>query len=71
MNKLKAILIVGALLAIALVIYRGVDWGKCGIAEYDLKRNTEFSWVTGSCMVERANGERIYLNQMRGYEGSE
>lgn len=71
MNKLKTIIIVVALLAIALVIYRGLDWGKCGIASYDLKRNTEFSWVTGSCMVERANGERIYLKQLRGMEGGE
>lgn len=68
MNKLKGILIAIALLAIALVVYRGLDWSKCGIAGYDLKRDTTFSWVTGSCMVERANGERIYLNQMRGYE---
>lgn len=71
MNKLKAILLVVVLCAIALVIYRGFDWGKCSVASYDLKRDTEFSWVTGNCMVERANGERIYLNQMRGYEGSE
>ncbi|MGL4352770.1 MAG: hypothetical protein ACRCTP_02295 [Aeromonas popoffii] len=71
MNKLKTIIIMVVLLAIALVFYRGLDWSKCGIASYDLKRNTEFSWVTGSCMIERANGERIYLKQLRGMEGGE
>lgn len=71
MNKLKTFLATLAIVAIALVFWRGIDFGKCGIASYDLKRNTEFSWVTGSCMVERANGERIYLKQLRGMEGGE
>lgn len=68
MNKLKASLIIIVLLVIALLGYRGMDFFKCKTAAYDLKRSTEFSWITGNCMVERGNGERIYLNQMRGYE---
>lgn len=71
MSTLKTILTMLVILLIALVLWRGVDFGKCGIASYDLKRDTEFSWVTGNCMVERANGERIYLKQLRGMEGGE
>lgn len=71
MKKLKGFLALAAFVVVALVFWRGVDFGKCGIASYDLKRDTEFSWVTGNCMVERTNGERIYLNQMRGMEGGE
>lgn len=68
MNKLKGLLLVAVVLLVALLAYRGMDYFKCLTASYDLKRDTEFSWVTGNCMVERGNGERIYLNQMRGYE---
>lgn len=71
MKNLKMFLGVVAVAIIVLVFWRGVDYAKCGIASYDLKRDTEFSWVTGNCMVERANGERIYLKQLRGMEGGE
>lgn len=71
MKNLKMFLVTLTIAAIAMVFWRGVDWGKCGVASYDLKRDTEFSWVTGSCMVERANGERIYLKQLRGMESGE
>lgn len=69
MNKLKSTLIVAAVIAVIILFTRGFDFAKCSIAQYDLKRTTEFSWLTGSCMVERANGERIYLDKLRGMEG--
>ena len=69
MDKLKVILIVLAAAVVALVLYRGYDFAKCKIASYDLNRKTEFSWVTGNCMVERPSGERVYLHMLRGMEG--
>ncbi len=49
----------------ALSVFRVAPWSSCFIAQYDLKRETNFSWLTGKCMVTRANGERVYLDQMR------
>lgn len=64
--KTKHIVVGSALLIlIAMMTFRIVPWGSCFIAQYDLKRETNFSWVTGKCMVTRANGERVYLDQMR------
>lgn len=68
-NSMKSWLLSVFVVVLALVLYRGYDFAKCSIASYDLKRPTEFSWVTGNCMVERPSGERIYLNQLRGMEG--
>ena len=69
MDKLKAILLAILVAVIALVLYRGYDFTKCGVASYDLNRKTGFSWVTGNCMVERPSGERVYLHMLRGMEG--
>lgn len=58
-------------LAIAIIVVlvglftRGGDWISCIVAASDLGRKTEFSWISGKCMVYRANGEKIYLNQIR------
>ncbi|MGL5567053.1 MAG: hypothetical protein ACRDC4_15115 [Plesiomonas sp.] len=65
MNKWLVGGIVAFIIAAVLMIVRVVPWTKCVLAEYDLKRETSFSWVTGKCMVTRVNGERVYLDQMR------
>lgn len=65
MKTKHVILAAMAIIVIALSTFRVAPWSKCFIAEYDLKRQTNFSWLTGKCMVTRANGERVYLDQMR------
>ncbi|MGL6100724.1 MAG: hypothetical protein ACRC0G_14030 [Fusobacteriaceae bacterium] len=65
MNKWAAAGVMVVILIIASLFFRVIPWAKCTMAQYDLKRETSFSWVTGKCMVTRNNGERVYLDQMR------
>lgn len=65
MKTLITSLIAVATFLIAMLIIRGGDWVSCTVASSDLGRKTEFSWVSGKCMVFRANGEKVYLNQIR------
>ncbi|UZV39717.1 hypothetical protein APT65_00114 [Trabzonvirus APT65] len=65
MKTIITSLVVLAILAISLLFIRGSDWLSCTVAASDLGRKTEFSWVSGKCMVFRANGEKVYLNQIR------
>lgn len=65
MKTFITILIAVAISIIALLFVRGSDWLSCTVAASDLGRKTEFSWISGKCMVYRANGEKIYLNQIR------
>lgn len=65
MKTLITSLIAVATFLIAMLFIRGGDWIGCTVASSDLGRKTEFSWVSGKCMVFRANGEKVYLNQIR------
>lgn len=61
----KAVLVLIAAAAL-LLIFRGYGLVKCTVAQYDLKRPTHYSFVTGNCMVDTEKG-RIYLKSLRGY----
>lgn len=65
MKTLITSLIAVAILFTGLMFIRGSDWISCTVASSDLGRKTEFSWISGKCMVFRANGEKVYLNQIR------
>lgn len=72
MKNLFITTIVGlALITIICLFVRGNDWIGCTVAQHDLGRPTSFSWISGKCMVENKNGDRVYLNQMRSMEGAE
>lgn len=55
---------------LVLVIYRSVSFAGCVADEYNLKRDTYFSWVTGACTTDSKNG-RIYTKALRGIDDSE
>lgn len=38
----------------------------CTLAQYDLKRDTEFRFLTGRCVVDTPNG-KVYLDSLRGW----
>lgn len=70
-NIFLSTLLVIVVLAVVLLFVRGSALISCSVAESDLGRKTSFSWVSGKCMVENKNGDRVYLNQMRSMEGGE
>lgn len=70
-NFLITVLASVAILLVVVMFTRGSAWISCSVAQSDLGRPTSFSWVSGKCMVENKNGDRVYLNQMRSMEGSE
>ncbi len=66
-----AIALFSILISVLLGIARGGAFVNCTLAESDLKRDTEFNWVSGKCVVLNKDGSRIYLNQIRGYGDGE
>lgn len=70
-NGLLGLLAVACVVAVTMGILRGGALIKCVAAEYDLDRKTEFSFVTGNCMVYKKDGTKIYLNQVREMGGGE
>lgn len=64
-NSVIGACLVLVFLIAAVLISRGGELISCTVAQSDLGRKTEFSWVSGKCMVFRANGEKVYLNQIR------
>lgn len=55
---------------LALFIYRSVGYVSCVADQYNLKRDTYFSFLTGACTTDTKNG-RVYTKSLRGMEGSE
>lgn len=64
-NYLYGLLLFLFLVIVVTFFVRGQDWLGCTVAASDLGRKTEFSWLSGKCMVYRANGEKVYLSQIR------
>lgn len=68
MGKFKVGLALAAIVTVAFVGIRSYQWGACQVKGYDLKRDTEISWLTGKCTTPSADGKRIYTDQIRGVE---
>lgn len=66
MKFLNSALFVVVAVLIVMGGYRSGSFVKCALAQSDLKRNTEFNWISGKCVVVNKDGSRVYLNQIRG-----
>lgn len=64
--KIITVLLVVALSA-SFIYFRGIDFKNCVMAQYDLKRDTEFRLLTGACTTQGKDGSLIYVNQLRGF----
>lgn len=63
--KVGVVLVVIGLVAGA-VVWRGMGLVNCTLASYDLKRETDYRFLTGRCTVTTPTGQ-VYLNTLRGF----
>lgn len=68
MSKFKLACALAVIVTIAFLGIRTYQWSACQVKGYDLKRDTEISWLTGKCTTPSADGKRIYTDQIRGVE---
>ena len=66
-NKYVLMAFTAGLLLLALIIYRITGYAGCVIDQYNLKRTTHFSLVTGACTVDTSRG-RVYIKSIRGFD---
>lgn len=71
-NKTKLItaLVTIAVLLLAVFLYRGTSWVGCAMDQYNLKRTTHFSFLTGACTVDTPKG-RVYVKSIRGFDSAD
>lgn len=58
------------LFVLATAWYRGAGLVTCKIAGYDLDRDTDYSFITGACMIVNENGKKVYLKRLIGVDGT-
>lgn len=64
-NWLVLILVVAL---VGLVVYhRGSQLYSCVAAKYDLRRETNFRWLTGRCTATGRDGGQVYVDQLRAF----
>lgn len=67
MNKVKLWFTAIVVLFLIFVGWRSTGYVSCLKDQYNLKRTTYFSWLTGACTIDSPKG-RIYVNSLRGYD---
>lgn len=50
-----------------LVAKRATQFKDCVAAKYDLRRETNFRFLTGACTAEGKDGGQVYVNQLRAF----
>lgn len=69
MKKVHEVLGIILFLAVAVVVASRVSGSiSCSLSEHDLKRPTDFGWVTGKCITTLNSGERVYTDMLRGVD---
>lgn len=56
-----------ALVAGTVVYKRGGQFASCVAAKYDLRRETNFRWLTGRCTATGKDGGQVYVDQLRAF----
>lgn len=59
-----------AVLLMAVFAYRATSWVGCAFDQYNLKRTTHFSFLTGACTVDTPKG-RVYVKSIRGFDSAD
>lgn len=71
LNKRKLVgwaILAGVIVASAFFVYaRGIAFKDCVMAEYDLRRDTNFRVLTGRCTAEGRDGGQVYVDQLRAF----
>lgn len=65
--KLAAAIAVVILAGVLFTIARGNEFRKCVLAEYDLRRDTNFRLLTGACTAVGKDGGQVYVDQLRAF----
>lgn len=70
-NKRKVVCY-GVLLALVMgasfIVYkRAGNLKDCIAAKYDLRRETNFRWLTGACTTTGKDGGQVYVSQLRAF----
>lgn len=60
-------LLIGAYMSRHIVALRAVQFKDCVAAKYDLRRETNFRFLTGACTAEGKDGGQVYVNQLRAF----
>lgn len=60
-------LILGAWFGRHLAARRAVQFKDCVAAKYDLRRETNFRFLTGACTAVGKDGGQVYVSQLRGF----
>ncbi|MCS5737334.1 hypothetical protein, partial [Herbiconiux daphne] len=50
-----------------LVARRAVQFKDCVAAKYDLRRETNFRFLTGACTAQGKDGGQVYVSQLRAF----
>lgn len=61
------LLLLVVVIATSFLYFRGIPLKDCVMAQYDLKRDTDFRVLTGACTTIGKDGSLIYINQLRGF----
>lgn len=69
-SKFFGIVAVVVLAVAAFAALRTYQAIGCSFKSYDLKRPTEFRILTGRCTTEGKDGKMIYVDQLRGVDGT-
>lgn len=56
-----------AVLVAVVFVYRFTGFMGCAMDQYNLKRTTHYSFITGACTVDTPKG-RIYVKSIRGFD---
>lgn len=63
-----SVIIVAALgLSAFVAVKRGTQLKDCILAQYDLRRDTNFRWLTGRCTATGKDGGQVYVDQLRAF----
>ena len=71
-NKTKYVIALMTIivLGLAIVFYRATNFVGCAMDQYNLKRTTHFSFLTGACTVDTPKG-RVYVKSIRGFDSAD
>lgn len=65
-----AALTLGVVATVGMTVYRAPALYSCMKDEYNLKRDTHFSLIFGSCTIDTPKG-RVYVNSLRGFDSND
>lgn len=60
-------LLVGAYCSRGLIAKRTLQFKDCVAAKYDLRRETNFRFLTGACTAIGKDGSQVYVSQLRTF----